>query len=57
MVCSIYLVYKIQIFHLLMKGFGYVLKVNTQYFELTVQKETKYAGWKVPILNFQLCQM
>ena len=43
-VCSIYLVYKIHIFHQLMKGLRSVLKVNTQYFELTVQKETKYAG-------------
>ena len=40
-VCSIYLAYKI---HQLMKGLRSVLKVNTQYFELTVQKETKYAG-------------
>ena len=39
-VCSIYHVYKIQAFHQFMKGLGYELKINTQYFELTMQ--TKY---------------
>ena len=46
-----------QNFHQLMKGLGYALKVNTQYFELTLQMETKYVGWKVVILNFQMCHM
>ena len=68
--CSIYLVYKIEIFHQLMRDLGYVLKINPHYFELTVQKdtkyaewelteqtETKYAGWNLSILNFQLCHI
>ena len=44
-VYSIHHVYKVHIFHQLMKGLGYVLKINTQYFELTMQKETKYVGY------------
>ena len=44
LVCSIYLVHKIQIFHQLMKSLGNELKINTQYFKLTMQKETKYVG-------------
>ena len=44
LVCSIYLVHKIQIFHQLMKRLGNELKINTQYFKLTMQKETKYVG-------------
>ena len=35
----------------------YVLKINTQYFELTMQKVTKYVGQKAVILNFQRCHM
>ena len=55
MVSSIYLVYnKIHIFHQLMKSLGYVLETNTHYFELTMQKENNYVGWKVVLLNFQL---
>ena len=38
-VCSVYFVYKIQIFPQLMKGLGYLLKTKTQYFESTMQKE------------------
>ena len=55
--CDIYLVCKIHIFHQLMKSLGYVLIINTQYFKLPMQKETKYVGWKVVILNYQLCHM
>ena len=46
-----------QNFQQLMKGLGYALKVSTQYFELILHKETKYVGWKVVILNFQMCHM
>ena len=37
--------------------FEYVLKINMQYFELAMQKEIKYVGLKVVILNFQLCHV
>ena len=41
----------------LMKGLEYVLKINTQYFQVTIQKKTNYVGWKVVILNFQPCHV
>ena len=34
----------IQIFHQLMKDLGYVLEINTQHFELTIQKDAKCEG-------------
>ena len=55
MVCSIYLVYKIQIFHQLMKGLRYVLKINTQYFELKMQKDTEYVGLRSRNLYTMFC--
>ena len=56
-VCSVYFVYKIQIFPQLMKGLGYLLKTKTQYFESTMQKERVKIVLKVFILNFELCHM
>ena len=41
LVCSVYSVYKIQIFLQLMKGLGYLLKIKLNVLNSTMQKENK----------------